>query len=720
MKTNYGNIKEVFDGKSEEDIKRSFAILTAKQVEAVYRKNGIMLSDNNDIGSTTYSNYRAAIEKIRNFFQEEDLRDKGCSFEYYIKNTTKEELINIIAEFSDKIQSIFYKRFGEDLDTINPYMTSEELKNLNWFITKINNERSSKRGFYIFEKLPGIPKERIKMFIDTLDKEYRDVFYKRFGEDLDTFNYGLNEAENNKMVRVYDRLKAYFDNEKYYASAFEKYGVSKKCVLENKDCLSDEARKTLFKVYGENLDTYNVDEVIDFRNLKQIFKEITSDITFMENKDIYKKTIEYFNKYPAEYVYKAINKLDKKAIKEIEKVENSDISILDGLNFSITNRIAKYLESWYIEYKYNFFRDLGCSKDYANSLLQDLSDFEKEVINKTIKKEYLSKKEIRTYKHVVSKLKARIADSKKIETIYSILYDYPKEKIDKALSCLSEYDKNQIKLRYGEDLENPIKDEKYTEEEAKYIIRDILPNMRQMLKSDNLNTTAKPVITVKVNPRLFKKDAVIKKEEIKPEKTKNLLEMFGDIDENDFRLLVNILPLKYRKVLTLKHGENLDEFIYFDHNQIVKYKKIYDEAIGLLDNAVSIYKTGINSSCKIDIDEFKANMNNLTEKELNILKKIHGQDLNKTLPICILKEDERRKYNIIVDKLNRSMNNPVKVALLDNYKDMIENGVSPILLDQIIDEAISKFDSQIDMERYILKELYRYLKDSLNKDNRNR
>ena len=48
---------------------------------------------------------------------------------------------------------------------------------------------------------------------------------------------------------------------------------------------------------------------------------------------------------------------------------------------------------------------------------------------------------------------------KKIKTIYRYLNEYPKNQIDEIIKQLSKEDQKLLKIRYGNDLNDPIKTE---------------------------------------------------------------------------------------------------------------------------------------------------------------------------------------------------------------------------------------------------------------------
>ena len=72
----------------------------------------------------------------------------------------------------------------------------------------------------------------------------------------------------------------------------------------------------------------------------------------------------------------------------------------------------------------------------------------------------------------------------KIKTIYEHLDLYSKEQVDAVLEGLSEKDKNIIRARYGNDLDNPVA-QKMTMEDSNRFYSLLLPKMKKLLSNPN-------------------------------------------------------------------------------------------------------------------------------------------------------------------------------------------------------------------------------------------
>lgn len=72
---------------------------------------------------------------------------------------------------------------------------------------------------------------------------------------------------------------------------------------------------------------------------------------------------------------------------------------------------------------------------------------------------------------------------KKLQTIYEYLKGYTREEIDAMLSKLTEEEKSLVKLRYGEDLDNPVASSTWGKEETNKFYGSLIPKMKRLLSN---------------------------------------------------------------------------------------------------------------------------------------------------------------------------------------------------------------------------------------------
>lgn len=72
---------------------------------------------------------------------------------------------------------------------------------------------------------------------------------------------------------------------------------------------------------------------------------------------------------------------------------------------------------------------------------------------------------------------------KKLQTIYEYLKEYTRKEIDIMLSKLTEEDMTLVKLRYGEDLDNPVTSSTWSKEESTKFYGNLIPKMKRLLSN---------------------------------------------------------------------------------------------------------------------------------------------------------------------------------------------------------------------------------------------
>ena len=105
-------------------------------------------------------------------------------------------------------------------------------------------------------------------------------------------------------------------------------------------------------------------------------------------------------------------------------------------------------------------------------------------------------KEEKREKHTVRR---EIVMPKKVQTLYEYLKEYTREEIDLVLNGLEEEDKELIRLRYGDDLDNPSARQLNKEETHKFYGR-LIPRIKTKLKQAR---KAKPTKTVPTMNEMF-------------------------------------------------------------------------------------------------------------------------------------------------------------------------------------------------------------------------
>jgi len=245
---------------------------------------------------------------------------------------------------------------------------------------------------------------------------------------------------------------------------------------------------------------------------------------------------------------------------------------------------------------------------------------------------------LRDYNKVQEK---EINEMPKLQTIYEYLKDYTKEQIDTVLEMLSEDEKLLIKVRYGNDLNNPVAG-KLTKDQADKFYGSLIPKIRRLLANRyNKKATKKAVKTsnkenkqAKIknsNNALVNKDQNINQDSInnhlpinqtetissKQNLTKDDCErMLEFLRTPSFNQMMNVLSVKEAVIISLKLG--YIDGKYFETESIAKFLNIeQQEVIDTIKKVLILYKDNINQIIDSAIEVVTKKTNQLTIKYNN-------------------------------------------------------------------------------------------------------
>lgn len=133
---------------------------------------------------------------------------------------------------------------------------------------------------------------------------------------------------------------------------------------------------------------------------------------------------------------------------------------------------------------------------------------------------------------------------KKLQTIYEYFSDYTEEEINIVISKLSDEDRQLIKLRYGDDLKNPITSELWNEDYQKRFYGSLIPKMRKLLfKQREKNISKEKLLDEKIS--VEKTDKKVVKEDLKE------IELTSENNKKE-----SSVPMAYAKKLFKKDDRN--------------------------------------------------------------------------------------------------------------------------------------------------------------------
>lgn len=164
---------------------------------------------------------------------------------------------------------------------------------------------------------------------------------------------------------------------------------------------------------------------------------------------------------------------------------------------------------------------------------------------------------------------------RKVSSIYKLLKDFSKEEIDEVLEKLSEKDKELIKLKYGDDLENPVTSELYDRKKDAMFRQTLLPKIKRYLLTKD--------------ERIFKGKKVMD--------YKLIYQYFKNYRRSDVDKVIDSLSEKDKELLKIRFGEDLNNPMVSDEwnkmyaarfyqTLLPKIKSILEENFDTIDEVI--------------------------------------------------------------------------------------------------------------------------------------
>lgn len=245
----------------------------------------------------------------------------------------------------------------------------------------------------------------------------------------------------------------------------------------------------------------------------------------------------------------------------------------------------------------------------------------------------------------------------KLHTIYQYLSDYTKKQIDEMIESLSEEDRELIKRRYGDNLDNPVVS-KLTQEELSRFYGSLVPKMKRHLKKQTMISNKKNEIDssesripkgrkTKTQERQTNNNPKEESRSKKPSKMndpKNAIEAgstsLGEIEPKEEPLL---LKEDYERLLVLVQSKSFTDLLQYVSP---KEATIISLRFGFVDNKFFTPKS-ISDFLGVTDEEIK----NATRKVLFLLKEDTDSFLERIFQFAVEeKSEENEKYLVKVEK----------------------------------------------------------------------
>ena len=343
---------------------------------------------------------------------------------------------------------------------------------------------------------------------------------------------------------------------------------------------------------------------------------------------------------------------------KIEDILSDDTDIVEEYTDNETHRIIREVvkdlpdhDRKIIMLHFGFYNDKTHTQREIANMLSISQSYVSRLIRKIVKQigKILEEKgliELRTKEKTrgISKPKTKTEEggnkmARKLQTIYEYFNAYTKEQVDAMLEKLSEEEKVLIRLRYGEDLNNPVTG-KLNKEQTNKFYSSLIPKMKKLLVNpnkeiktrrkktkmaetitNNLVEESSNVIPVEqpINEKLMQQipetDEIIKPQdaEIKSESSnvesmtkEDCLKILELLRTPSFNQMMSILSVKESVIISLKLGyidgkyystDSIAQFLGIEQQEVIdttrKILLLYKENINkFIDNAIQIATKG--------------------------------------------------------------------------------------------------------------------------------
>lgn len=530
----------------------------------------------------------------------------------YFSEYSKEKVDDALSKLSKKDWEILYLKYGADLEKpiYNIELTKNETCKYNILISKIKKilkgEHNTRKQYWnsdmsIYDYFDTYKREEIDTMISKLDDNDKKLLELRCGKNLDKpiknkmtrreirqFTYTLVP----KMKKMLENLEEYIKYEEFNIyDYFSKYDETRIDEILSKLNLEEKAMLNLRVVYEfGKVKTTEKNYENWFYLMKKIENLLQSDDYFIdvETRRVHKKIYGYFDGFTQEQIDNAISLLEEEDRKLLNLRYNNCLS--NPTSVSILSK-EQY------EYIYH------CVVQKIKTRLLKLYSKEKKV--------------------------------RKIKKIYDRFPGYSKEEIDNMIKKLNSVELNLLKLKYGEDLDNPTTDDKMSDEQKRQFDYVVKYRMRRLLMEPDHN--------------------------VKPSRMgpTGIYAYFSNVPKEKVDSIINSLTELEKGILKLKHSDNLKSSVPNSFLSIDEYKQ-YTDIISKMKKILAIKKTSENKKRRLlsiyeifsgyTEEQINYVLNSLNEEEKRLIHLKYGLDLHKPETSMFMTREEKKKiqYTLLV------------------------------------------------------------------------
>ncbi len=231
------------------------------------------------------------------------------------------------------------------------------------------------------------------------------------------------------------------------------------------------------------------------------------------------------------------------------------------------------------------------NKEYSQQEIADMMNISRSMISRIINRglEKLGKNmkllgSCMDVEEINNKLVKGDNRMKRLQTIYEYFSDYTREEINEMIERLSGEDRELLRLRYGDDLDNPVS--AIDNDQRVRFYSYLVPKMRRLLaniRNGKNKVGSNKIVEERINDNT-KKQSIDKNDYV------NMLEM---LKSSTFEQMLGILSVKEAIIVSLRFG--YVDGKYFDTKDIASFLDISeDEVRDITTKALLLYKDNIN------------------------------------------------------------------------------------------------------------------------------
>ena len=446
----------------------------------------------------------------------------------------------------------------------------------------------------------------------------------------------------NAFKKAYTKLSNRYNREPNYEELADELGISLKDVKEIYQNMTEPL--SINSKVGEDEDS----EFGDFIPVDE--KNIEDQIVDESLPDALEKLFEDCKLKPK----------DKKVIIQRYGLDGKKPRTLEaiGQEFGLTRERIRQIEAKVFKKirRSKYIKELAIYMEDPESSLQSL-----EVLRK---KYYDIEKKGTSYRSFLgnygktkeNKIEKEEQKMRHLNTIYQYLRDYTKKQIDTVISNLSEEDRELLRKRYGDDLENPVSS-KLSPDDHKRFYGSLIPKMKRSLR--NQTSTMKKAKEIEEEPSLQTSKELHQTNDIPKKSTKEKKSIPLNLEKNKTK--IEMLPVTetkeeqgvkqtrelekadYERLLVLVQSKSFTDLLQYVSP---KEATIISLRFGFVDNKFFTPKS-ISDFLGVSEEEIK----NATRKVLFLLKEDTDSFLERVFQFTTGESEEKEKYLVKKEKV---------------------------------------------------------------------